>query len=148
MHVDVGQYGKELLQSEIRRGASQIQSAYGVVSLRNIQNVRTALPEVINEGEQSSMQVDGDEGGAEGLAKVQDKMHLRLMRSFEIVLASGHVVRLEVWCLGPHCLFLIVIRRTQYVTASSGLTSFKPLSHIGRIVTVRTQSSKLMSPMQ
>lgn len=37
-----------------------------------------------------------DEGGEEPLAKVGDKVRLRLRRSFELLLANGRVVRLEV----------------------------------------------------
>ncbi|TDL23189.1 hypothetical protein BD410DRAFT_787507 [Rickenella mellea] len=38
---------------------------------------------------------DEDEGGDEGLAKATDKGHVRMRRSFELLMRSGHVVRLE-----------------------------------------------------
>lgn len=36
-----------------------------------------------------------EEGGEEGLAKVGDRAHLRMRRSFELMMRSGHVVRFE-----------------------------------------------------
>jgi hypothetical protein len=40
-----------------------------------------------------------DEGGEQGLAKSSDKPRLRMQRSFELLLKSGHVVRFEVGIL-------------------------------------------------
>jgi hypothetical protein len=39
---------------------------------------------------------DEDEGGEQGLAKTADKSKLKMQRSFELLLNTGHVVRFEV----------------------------------------------------
>ncbi|KAG6336056.1 hypothetical protein ID866_3029 [Astraeus odoratus] len=90
--TDVRGYGQDLFRSEVERGATQIWSAYGVLDLRSIQCVRAVEGQ---EGQEGDLPVDEDDGGIEGLAKVQDKLRLRLRRSFEIVLLTGPVIRLE-----------------------------------------------------
>lgn len=98
--TDAGLYAKNLFQHEVQRGATQIGCAYGVMDLKNIQSVKAAVPadSVAQDGD---LPVNEDEGGVEGLAKVQNKQRLRLRRSFEIVLATGPVIHMEVrWSVG------------------------------------------------
>ncbi|KIJ64487.1 hypothetical protein HYDPIDRAFT_111813, partial [Hydnomerulius pinastri MD-312] len=96
--TNVEQYAKDLRESEVERGTAQIRAAYGVLDLRNIHSVRRAHG-TQSEGDGEEVEHDAtdddDEGGPEGLAKVQDKTQLRHRRTFEIVLASGPVIRLE-----------------------------------------------------
>lgn len=94
--TDAGLYAKNLFQHEVQRGATQIGCAYGVMDLKNIQSVKAAVPadSVAQDGD---LPVNEDEGGVEGLAKVQNKQRLRLRRSFEIVLATGPVIHMEAY---------------------------------------------------
>jgi hypothetical protein len=108
-----------LHQAEARRGAMQITDAFGVMDLSDILVVRRAFQlvpqqshnEIGNdkskakdEGDGEQVQVslkrfdsdDEDEGGSEALAKASDKPRLKMMRSFELLLKNGHVVRFEV----------------------------------------------------
>lgn len=95
--TNVDQYAEGIFRNEIERGVTQIRSAYGVMDLRNIQSVRAVLPEAQQGEQDSDLLIDADEGGVEGLAKAQDPLRLRLQRSFEIVLVSGPVIRLEAY---------------------------------------------------
>ncbi|KAF8895412.1 Pleckstrin homology domain-containing protein [Infundibulicybe gibba] len=63
--------GKCLREAERIRGTKQIMGAFGVSDLRSILLVQ------------------------EGLAKSQDKPRLKMKRSFELLLTTGHVVRFE-----------------------------------------------------
>lgn len=95
--TDVNQYAETIFRSEIERGVTQIRSAYGVMDLWNIESVRAVLQEAQQAEPDSDLSIDADEGGVVGLAKTQDPLKLRLRRSFEIVLVSGRVIRLEAY---------------------------------------------------
>jgi len=110
--------------SEVRRGAAQILQADGFIDMRSIVAVRRAfqpspiigpgarapvgssgnipgvnadLDDAVKiEEEMQEESDDEDDGGDEYLATVQDKPHLKMKRSFELVMRSGHVIRLEV----------------------------------------------------
>ncbi|KAF9007668.1 hypothetical protein BDZ89DRAFT_965606 [Hymenopellis radicata] len=72
-----------LRDREVARGVSQIMDAFGVADLRCILAVRRA--------------------NAPSLNKHADKQHLRMKRSFELLLTSGHVVRFEVGFILNRC---------------------------------------------
>jgi hypothetical protein len=96
--ASVEQYSKDMFENEIERGAAQIRAAYGVMDLRNIsavKRVHASLSEDDGEVVERDTVDEEDEGGPEGLARVQDKPQLRLRRSFEIIFTSGPVLRLE-----------------------------------------------------
>jgi hypothetical protein len=108
------------LNEEIRRGSDQILESQTYLDLRNILTVRRATQVTISppenlenanrktesifehEGmeepvEEPETESDGeDEGGEEALTKSADKQRLRMKRSFELVLRTGHVHRFEV----------------------------------------------------
>ncbi|KDQ62280.1 hypothetical protein JAAARDRAFT_454727 [Jaapia argillacea MUCL 33604] len=105
-----------LREAEVRRGAMQILEAIGVNDLRSIVAVRRAshiIPQPVHdtpnvrkapgwEDEEGfwtqvdrSASDDEDEGGDEGMAKAPNKARVRMRRSFELLLRSGHVVRFE-----------------------------------------------------
>jgi len=102
---------KELKVAEVCRGAKQILTAHGVVDLRNTLAVRRAFHQtprhthddsnnddevgVWQELERSESD-DEDGGGEEGLATAPDKPRKHMRRSFELLMVTGHVVRLEV----------------------------------------------------
>ncbi|TCD70536.1 hypothetical protein EIP91_002882 [Steccherinum ochraceum] len=107
---------KSLHASETRRGTNQILHATGVSDMRNIVVVRRAFQSVPVQSEAVPQEAHGgnwedreefwarvertdqderDGGGEEGLAGASDKMRLRTRRSFELVLASGRVIRFE-----------------------------------------------------
>lgn len=116
---DTEDYAATLRQAEVKRGISQIVDANDVADLRSVLVVRRAFhlvprhfyseEEVPRDDEDISSQPpeeradsdDEDEGGDEGMSKHQDKAHLRMRRSFELLLKSGYVIRFEV-CL--HCI--------------------------------------------
>lgn len=109
--------------SEVRRGASQVADAFGVIDLRSIVAVRRAFQ--VNaaashpgrEGEHTSRPVglrsghvdssedwgqqdrsssdDEDEGGEDVLKTVHDRPRLRMKRSFELLINTGQVARFE-----------------------------------------------------
>ncbi|KAG8908406.1 hypothetical protein FRB99_006611 [Tulasnella sp. 403] len=110
-------------QAELRRGASQILQSDGYIDMRNIIIVRRAtdnappkmvpvetrvgnIPDV-NDGhvevdhpifdDEHATASDADDRGGEEvfLQPTTDKKKLRLRRSFELVLGSGHVIRFE-----------------------------------------------------
>ncbi|KAI5986139.1 Pleckstrin homology domain-containing protein [Pisolithus albus] len=95
--TDANQYAEVIFRNEIERGVTQIRSAYGVMDLWNIQSVRAVLQEAQQAEPDNDPSIDADEGGVAGLAKAQNPLKLRLMRSFEIVLVSGRVIRLEAY---------------------------------------------------
>ncbi len=105
-----------LKDREVTRGVSQIMDAFGVADLRSILVVRRAnAPVPANQHTERAPNSDqdwanvwtvhadppeegdyDDEGGEESLNKHEDKQHLRMRRSFELLLTSGHVIRFEV----------------------------------------------------
>ena len=102
---------KELKEAEVNRGAKQILTAHGVLDLRNILAVRRAFHQtprhthgdsttddevgVWQELERTESD-DEDRGGEEELATVPDRSRKHMRRSFELLMVTGHVVRLEV----------------------------------------------------
>jgi hypothetical protein len=106
-----------LRQAEIRRGINQIMTATGMCDLRSILAVRRAfhfapmqmhdLMEpaaddisclgICENSEQRTADDEEDEGGDLGLNKSSDRTRLKLRRSFELLLNTGHVVRFEVF---------------------------------------------------
>ncbi|KAJ7254353.1 Pleckstrin homology domain-containing protein [Mycena haematopus] len=97
-----------LRRAEVQRGTEQILHATGVSDLRSILSVRRAFQPVVpvshdTPDDQSlrpsyierSDSDDEDEGGEEGLRTAQDKVHLRMKRSFELLLKNGHIIRFE-----------------------------------------------------
>lgn len=102
---------KDLREAEIGRGAKQILSAHGVVDLRNILAVRRAFhqtPRHTHDDSNNDDEVgvwqelertesdDEDRGGEDCLVTVPDKPRRHMRRSFELLMVTGHVVRLEV----------------------------------------------------
>lgn len=111
---------RALRQAEIRRGINQIMTATGMCDLRTILAVRRAFQAVpthmhdVKEAPAADMSSFGtwenseqrivddeqDEGGDLGLSKSADRTRLKMRRSFELLLNTGHVVRFEVFiCL-------------------------------------------------
>ncbi|KAG6896455.1 hypothetical protein C0992_008178 [Termitomyces sp. T32_za158] len=108
---DIDTYADSLRKTENHRGALQVMYAIGVNDLRDILVIRRAshpVPEAMHretpnsqnfdiwaslpiEPEERTLVDDEDEGGEEGLNKVEDKIHLRTRRSFELLLTTGHV---------------------------------------------------------
>ncbi|THV05242.1 hypothetical protein K435DRAFT_745488 [Dendrothele bispora CBS 962.96] len=99
-----------LRKSETERGVTQIMKAMGVGELTSILAVRRAThtnakpthtfqrdEEVHPEGfpPDEEPEDDGDEGGPEVMSVSEDQNHLKMKRSFELLLDSGHVVRFE-----------------------------------------------------
>ena len=102
---------KEMKEAEVARGVKQILTAHGVVDLRNILAVRRAFQQTPrpthddpnNEDEVGVWQElertesdDEDRGGEDGPAAAPDKPRKHMRRSFELLMVTGHVVRLEV----------------------------------------------------
>ena len=102
---------KDLKEAEVCRGGKQVLSSHGVLDLRNILAVRRAFhhtPRHTHEDSNNDDEVgvwqelertdsdDEDKGGEEGLATVPDKPRKHMRRSFELLMVTGHVVRLEV----------------------------------------------------
>lgn len=98
-------------EAEVSRGAKQILTAHGVLDLRNILAVRRAFhhtPRHMHDDSNNDDEVgvwqelertesdDEDRGGEDGLATAPDKPRKRMRRSFELLMVTGHVVRLEV----------------------------------------------------
>jgi len=117
--IPVGLSSREAVhmrECEVKRGAHQIRHATGVFDLRCIVAVRRAFQQVIpqhhKETASEADRVTGshiedafvetsdsdheDEGGEEAINNSNDKPHMRMRRSFELLLDSGRVVRLEV----------------------------------------------------
>lgn len=112
---DLESYAKNLRKMEAERGIKQIMNATGVTDLRTILLIRRASHPVYqpthneplkNENDiwfdiwsQSEARTPNDEsdvGGEEGLKASEDKIQLRIQRSFELLLVTGKVVRFEV----------------------------------------------------
>lgn len=102
---------KGLKEAEVNRGAKQILAAHGVLDLRNIVAVRRAFhhtPRYTHDDSNNDDEVgvwqelertesdDEDRGGEGGLATVLDRPRKHMRRSFELLMVTGHVVRLEV----------------------------------------------------
>lgn len=126
--TDIVTNEENLRHSEIRRGVNQIMCATGVVDLRTIAVVRRAFQpspspmhehtetghdndwvNVWNQQEEHSQEDGEDEGGDAGLGRVENKMHRRMRRSFELLLTTGHVIRFEVRGQYSTSLFLPLI---------------------------------------
>jgi hypothetical protein len=106
---DVSAY---LKRTEVIRGEEQILSALGVWDLREILAVRRAFQPIVShehtveppdgEDAEESVRVEWtesdaeDDGGEDGLIKSMDYIRTKMMRSFELLLTSGRVVRFEV----------------------------------------------------
>ena len=106
-----------LRQAEIRRGINQIMTSTGMSDLRSILAVRRAFHAVPTQmhdlkepaaddmswvaiwenSEQRTVEDEEDEGGDLGLSKSADRTQLKMRRSFELLLNTGHVVRFEVF---------------------------------------------------
>ena len=106
-----------LRQAEIRRGINQVMTASGMCDLRSILAVRRAfhftpmqthdLVEpaaddifwlgVCENSERRTAVDEEDEGGDSGLNKSADRTRLKMRRSFELLLNTGHVIRFEVF---------------------------------------------------
>ena len=131
-----------LRHAEIRRGINQIVTATGMCDLRTILAVRRAFQPapphmhdqkeataedtscfgIWENSEQRTADDEEDEGGDSGLHKSGDRTRLRMRRSFELLLNTGHVVRFEVSfqkCLQKVVLSLIHI----FVSAGSLMPS-------------------------
>lgn len=112
----VDDFAESLRRAEVQRGAAQIMNAVGVTDLRSIVVIRRAFQvsvphthtekerdldnsgwaQVWSRPEESTDSDNEDEGGEEVLGKVTDRSHLRMKRSFELLLKTGNVVRFEV----------------------------------------------------
>ncbi|KAG7443112.1 uncharacterized protein BT62DRAFT_935448 [Guyanagaster necrorhizus] len=121
---DTENYAQKLNKHEVERGTSQILNATAVADLRSVISVRRAFQVVPshthteidpagtgdNHGdansswmnvwsepsvEESSHSDNEDEGGEDIVNKASDKHHLRMKRSFELLLKNGHVIRFE-----------------------------------------------------
>ncbi|KAJ7069875.1 Pleckstrin homology domain-containing protein [Mycena amicta] len=107
------QTAEDLRLSEVQRGTNQILEATGVLHLRSVLAVRRAFqPALPTTHDVQQMEEEGsflapgspvercqsdedDEGGEDVLRAAQDKPHLKMKRSFELLLKNGHVVRFE-----------------------------------------------------
>lgn len=95
----VEEYSQTLFENEVWRGAEQIRTAHGTLDLRSIRNVRRAYgPLSQDDGERVAHDaVDAhDQGGHHGHAQAHFRAQLHLRRAFDVVLASGLVIRYEV----------------------------------------------------
>lgn len=113
---------EEKRSAELRRGAQQIFRSDGYIDMRSVMAVRRAtqatIPSVVlmPEGNipgvnetpdhhthlEEASTSDGEDAGGDGaLNSSKDKQGLRLKRSFELVLRTGHVIRLEVSLVLP-----------------------------------------------
>ncbi|KAF8225870.1 hypothetical protein L208DRAFT_1503595 [Tricholoma matsutake] len=105
---------ESLRQSQTQRGTIQVMEATGVNDLRTILTIRRAFhlvpgathnekkPQVDDiwfsiwcQPEQRTPDDERDIGGEEGLTTSDDKPHLRMHRSFELLLDTGRVIRFE-----------------------------------------------------
>lgn len=118
-------YAEKLYDGEVQRGATQIGCAYGVMDFRSIQSVKVVVHADV--AQEDDLPIDEDEGGVEGLSKVQDKQRLRLRRSFEIILANGLVIQMEVCRSTFYYSFLNFARRIHVKTVLNGLTDYRRL---------------------
>ncbi|KAG6830694.1 hypothetical protein H0H92_015170 [Tricholoma furcatifolium] len=111
LQTDMESFAESLRKSEVHRGAMQIMHAIGVNDLRTILAIRRAVhpvPQAMHKEVQKSQDEDvlasiwaqpeertpadeEDQGGEEGLDNVEDKVHIKMRRSFELLLKTGHV---------------------------------------------------------
>ena len=125
-------------KSEVRRGQLQIMEAIGMSDLRSIVAVRRAFQLLPPQREQVNLSAltdwedseifwtqlersdsdDEDTGGEAGMANAKDKGHLRMRRSFELLLTSGRVVRFEV---GLRLSRLLQHRPPSYLIPPTGI---------------------------
>ncbi|TFK40603.1 Pleckstrin homology domain-containing protein [Crucibulum laeve] len=112
---DIDTYTASLHQTEFRRGTLQLMHATGVCDLRAILAVRRAFQaapphthdvketrddddewfRVWSQLEERTPADEGDEGGEDVANVAEDKAQLKTRRSFELLLNTGAVVRLE-----------------------------------------------------
>ncbi|KAF9013461.1 Pleckstrin homology domain-containing protein [Cyathus striatus] len=113
---EFNEYLYSLRHTEIQRGSMQIMNATGVCDLRSIAAVRRAFQvtpphthdhrEVSSDNEaawfatwstQDATTVGDDEdaGGEDAFNAAEDKVRLKMRRSFELLLISGNVIRFE-----------------------------------------------------
>ncbi|RDB17902.1 Meiotically up-regulated gene 56 protein [Hypsizygus marmoreus] len=111
---DIESFAQALRKSEAQRGALQIMDAVGVGDLRSVLLIRRAFHvaaqpvhnerksddddiffSIWSQPEQRTQSDEEDEGGQEALTKSEDKPLLRMRRSFELLLTTGHVIRFE-----------------------------------------------------
>lgn len=131
---DIDEHAEELRKTEADRGIMQVMDATGVGDLRTILVIRRASHSVSqpvhhepqkgqdddiwfgiwSQSEPRTQSDEEDEGGEEGLAKSEDKVSLRVRRSFELLLTTGRVIRFEV--------------------ISNSLAIFSPLSNYSRLI--------------
>ena len=159
----------DLRKGEVLRGAQQILRATGLTDLRNVLAVRRAFQLVpiqteeitsghagSEESEQlwaqpESFEDDHDDiGGEDGLNQARDRMQRRLRRSFELLLTSGQVVRLEVRTLEIHHIApgVLTVRRLSHARLLlSGYPVSDLSSHTGKSNTRPTQGMKWTSCM-
>lgn len=104
-------YASILRRSEVRRGARQVMAAHAVCDLRSVVAVRRAFQvvpaqahDVRNVGEddvggpheEPVEEADhADLGGDEAIDQTGDRPHMKMRRSFELLLENGHVMRFE-----------------------------------------------------
>ncbi|KAJ7696070.1 Pleckstrin homology domain-containing protein [Mycena rosella] len=100
--------------SEIHRGTMQVMKATGVSDMRTVLAVRRAFQPAVpashddpdpGDDNQSYLSLaspiersesdDEDEGGEDALRAAPDKVHLKMKRSFELLLTNGHIIRFE-----------------------------------------------------
>jgi hypothetical protein len=107
-----------------KTGAQQVLQADAFVDLRSIAAVRQANQLIARPLDASTQGADlilpfvnaaahadaEDEGGEEALARHHDKPALRMRRSFELLMKTGHVVRFEV-CMHilQACLDMVIV---------------------------------------
>lgn len=115
------EYKQRTRKVELERGIYQVMHAHAAFDLRSVVAVRRAFqitPQHRHDqmdGEnilsvwarvsEISRSDDEDEGEEEGLNAAADKPHLRMKRSFELLLSNGHVVRFEVSDCRPGAVF-------------------------------------------
>jgi hypothetical protein len=107
-----------LKHMEVRRGINQIVHATSMMDLRSIVAIRRAFQLIPSpthavkeaqdddcqawvEPEARSSEDDVDEGGEAVLAQAYDSARVKMRRSFELLLITGHVMRYEVFVI--HC---------------------------------------------
>ncbi|KAG9315912.1 hypothetical protein JVU11DRAFT_3562 [Chiua virens] len=98
LRPSVDEYSQSFFEDEVWRGAEQVRTALGTLDLKSIRAVRRAYgPLAQDDGEHVAQDAEDarDTGGHQGHARVQDKAQLHLRRTFDVDLASGHVIRYE-----------------------------------------------------
>ncbi|KAF7365311.1 hypothetical protein MVEN_00403100 [Mycena venus] len=98
MGIGQAESADALRLAEVQRGTEQILSATGPVvpASHDTQDMGDDQSYVSHASHlERSESDDEDEGGEEGLRVAQDKAHLRMKRSFELLLKNGHIIRFE-----------------------------------------------------